>query len=319
MLLSEQFIVSEAQAGNRVDKVVTEWLGPPTSRASVQRWIDERRVTIDGAPARSKDVVRTGQVIAFERGSTPTTTAQADDSVQFTVVWEDESLLVVNKPAGLVVHPARGHQSGTLVNGLIARPDFGRPSADARDVQGALRPGIVHRIDKGTSGLLVVAKTDAAREGLKTQFAEHTIERQYWAATAGAPTRRHIETHYGRHPTNRLKFTSQGTTGRRAVTHVEVVERLGLASIVHCRLETGRTHQIRVHLSEQANAPLLGDRLYGKSTLPEALKRQVGDLSRQALHAFVLGFVHPITQQYLRFEAALPPDLEALRERLRQG
>jgi 23S rRNA pseudouridine1911/1915/1917 synthase len=313
----ERLIVSPLQARNRVDKVLAEWLGKSTSRSAIQRWIDEKLVTIDGVVARSKDIVRTGQVIAFERLSAQTTTAQADANVKFDVLWEDESLLVVNKPAGLVVHPARGHQSGTLVNGLVARPGFGRPSADGRDAQGALRPGIVHRIDKGTSGLLVVAKSEAAREGLKTQFANHTIERQYWAATVGLPTRRHIDTYYSRHPTNRLKFTSLGNGGRRAATHVDVIEQLDLASIVHCRLETGRTHQIRVHLSEQANAPLLGDKLYGKSTLPEALAQRVAGLGRQALHAFVLGFVHPITAQPLRFEAPLPPDLIELVSRLR--
>ncbi len=314
---SGHFIVSEAQAGSRVDKGLAEWLGPPTSRAAVQRWIEEKRVTIDDNPARAKDTLRIGQVVAFVRGEAPSSKAEADASVVFDVIWEDDALLVVNKPAGLVVHPARGHQTGTLVNGLVARPGFGRPGADARDVQGALRPGIVHRIDKDTSGLLVVAKTEAAREGLKAQFARHSIERQYWAATVGLPTRRSVETHYGRHPTNRLKFTSMLNAGRKAVTHIQVVERLDGASIVHCRLETGRTHQIRVHLSEQANAPLLGDKLYGKSTLPEALRQRVADLPRQALHAFVLGFVHPITGEHLRFEAPLPTDLVELLSRLR--
>jgi 23S rRNA pseudouridine1911/1915/1917 synthase len=163
----------------------------------------------------------------------------------------------------------------------------------------------------------VVAKTDRSREGLKAQFAAHSIERVYWAATVGCPKLGKAETFYGRHPTNRLKFTSRLDSGRHAVTNLEVVERFDGASIVHCRLETGRTHQIRVHLSEQADAPLLGDRLYGKSTLPARLQAAIGDLGRQALHAHVLGFVHPISAEPLRFEVPLPADLVALRARLR--
>lgn len=312
-----EFVVSPSQAGTRVDKVITDWLAGAASRAAVQRWIDEQKVTIDGRPARAKETLKVGQNVVFEIGRGPTSSAEADAGVAVDVVWEDEFLMVVNKPAGLVVHPARGHRGGTLVNGLLARGAAPDVSADERDPEGALRPGIVHRIDKDTSGLLVVAKTDRAREGLKHQFAEHTIERLYWAATVGTPKPCRIETSYGRHPTNRLKFSSRVSSGRRAVTNVAVVERFDGASIVHCRLETGRTHQIRVHLSEQAGTPLLGDKLYGKSTLPAALAEVVGSLGRQALHAQVIGFVHPITRAELRFEAPLPADLDALRVRLR--
>lgn len=311
-----QFVVDAVQAGTRLDKALTDWLAGTASRAAVQRWIEEHKVTIDGRPARAKEVLKVGQSVEFEVGRPPTSTAEADARVAVDVVWEDEYLLVVNKPAGLVVHPARGHREGTLVNGLLARATAGSAAPDERDPHGAARPGIVHRIDKDTSGLLVVAKTDQSREGLKVQFAAHTIERMYWAATAGCPKMSRVDTFYGRHPTNRLKFTSRGSSGRRAVTNIEVVERLDGASIVHCRLETGRTHQIRVHLSEQADAPLLADRLYGKSTLPARLQAAVGELRRQALHACVLGFVHPITGQGLRFEVPLPEDLVALRARL---
>ncbi len=311
-----EFVVNSDQAGVRVDKAITDWLQGGASRAAVQRWIDETRVTIDGRQARAKELLRVGQRVVFEAGRAPTSAAEADGRVAVDVVWEDEFLLVVNKPAGLVVHPARGHRSGTLVNGLLARNNAGDATADERDPEGALRPGIVHRIDKDTSGLLVVAKTDVSREGLKAQFSAHTIERVYWAATVGRPTRTRVETFYGRHPTNRFKFTSRLTAGRTAITNIEIVEEFEGGSIVQCRLETGRTHQIRVHLSEQAGAPLLGDRLYGKSTLPTALGTLVGDLSRQALHAAVLGFRHPITNAVLRFEVPLPSDLDALRVRL---
>lgn len=312
-----QFVVDADQAGTRVDKAITEWLAGAASRAAVQRWIEEQRVAIDGRPARAKEALKLGQTVTFEASRPLTSTAEADARVAVDVVFEDEYLLVVNKPAGLVVHPARGHREGTLVNGLLARSCFAAPSADERDPDGALRPGIVHRIDKDTSGLLVVAKSDQSREGLKRQFAEHSIERVYWAATVGCPKLTRIETFYGRHPTNRLKFTSRLGAGRRAITNVEVVERMEGASVVLCRLETGRTHQIRVHMSEQAEAPLLGDRLYGKSTLPARVQTVVGDLGRQALHAQVLGFVHPVTRETLRFEAPLPEDLVRLHARLR--
>jgi 23S rRNA pseudouridine1911/1915/1917 synthase len=311
-----EFVVTAEQAGLRVDKAITDWLDGAASRAAVQRWIDEAKVSVDGRLARAKETLKVGQRVTFEAGAPPTSTAEPDARVVIDVVWEDEHLLVLNKPAGLVVHPARGHRDGTLVNGLLARSGA-TVSADERDPQGALRPGIVHRIDKDTSGLLVVAKNDVAREGLKAQFASHDIERMYWAATVGRPSRTRIDTFYGRHPTNRFKFTSRLTSGRKAITNVELVEQFDGASIVHCRLETGRTHQIRVHLSEQANAPLLGDKLYGKSTLPAALAPVVAGLERQALHAAVLGFRHPISKETLRFEVPLPDDLDALRARLR--
>lgn len=311
-----EFVVTAQQAGLRLDKAITDWLEGSASRAAVQRWIDEAKVSVDGRLARAKETLKLGQLVTFEAGAPPTSTAEPDARVIIDVVWEDEHLLVLNKPAGLVVHPARGHRDGTLVNGLLARSGT-TVNADERDPQGALRPGIVHRIDKDTSGLLVVAKNDVAREGLKAQFASHDIERVYWAATVGRPSRTRVETFYGRHPTNRFKFTSRLTAGRKAITNVEVVEQFDDASIVHCRLETGRTHQIRVHLSEQVGTPLLGDKLYGKSTLPAALAAVVGGLERQALHAAVLGFRHPIYKETLRFEVPLPDDLEALRGRLR--
>jgi len=236
------------------------------------------------------------------------------------VCYEDAHLLVVNKPAGLVVHPARGHRSGTLVNGLLARPGFSLPSADPLDEQGSLRPGIVHRIDKDTSGLLVVAKDDRTREGLKLQLAQHSVERAYLAITVGTPQSRTIESLHARDPKSRLRFTSRTTEGKRAVTHLRVLERLagGRAAYLECRLETGRTHQIRVHLSEQAKTPLLADAVYGgRPSMAADLTAIAGALGRQALHAALLGFVHPVTAQLLRFEVAPPPDfaqaLEALR------
>jgi 23S rRNA pseudouridine1911/1915/1917 synthase len=234
------------------------------SRAAVQRWIEHGRVLVDGHPGRASAKVPRGATIEVHPELPPASNAAPDASVIFTVVFEDAHLLVVDKPAGLVVHPARGHEDGTLVNGLLARGGFERAPIDPGDPAGHLRPGIVHRLDKGTSGLLVVAKEARAREALKALFAKHDIEREYLAIVVGQPEDARIETLHARHPTDRLRFTSRVNDGRRAVTELRVVERLGPCAVVACRLETGRTHQIRVHLTEQAKAPILGDPLYGK-------------------------------------------------------
>jgi 23S rRNA pseudouridine1911/1915/1917 synthase len=292
---------------------------PEVSRATVQRWISEGRVKLDGKICRAKQQVRGGAKLEVEPSEPPPSTATPDASVEFQVLHEDAHLIVVDKPAGLVVHPARGHASGTLVNGLLARGGFERASADARDPNAAVRPGVVHRIDKDTSGVLVVAKDEPSREGLKKQLSEHSMERVYRALTLGVPKSGSITTMYDRHPRSRLRFTSKTDHGKRAVTHVAVVERFaeGRAAVVECRLETGRTHQIRVHLAEQAGTPLLADWLYGHTPGGADLQAIATALGRQALHAAVLGFVHPVTQAQLRFESPLPADLTAALSALR--
>ena len=275
---------------------------------------------VDGKLCRPKDSVFEGNVIEVEPGAPALTEAEPDAGVELDVVYEDEHLLVVNKPAGLVVHPAKGHATGTLVNGLLARGSFLHVSIDERDPTGHLRPGIVHRIDKDTSGLLVVTKTDTAREGLKLDLAAHRVERVYEAITCGVPCVSEIRTHYGRHPTSRLRFTSNVQEGKTAVTHVAVLEVLasGHAARVECRLETGRTHQIRVHLTERAKTPLLADALYRTHRSADtALQRAAETIKRQALHAGVLGFEHPITKQPLRFKIEPPSDFLAALEVLR--
>lgn len=288
-------------------------LFPEVSRSTIQRWIGEGRVKADGKICRPKQAVRGGCQLEVEPSEAPPSTATPDPTVQFAVLYEDVHLIVVDKPAGLVVHPARGHASGTLVNGLLSRGGFERASADARDPNASVRPGVVHRIDKDTSGILVVAKDEPTREGLKRQLSEHTVERVYRALTLGVPKPGEIETLYDRHPRSRLRFTSKTSQGKRAVTHVAVAEVLamGRAALVECRLETGRTHQIRVHLAEQAATPLLADWLYGRTPGAADLHAIVASLGRQALHAAVLGFVHPISGQQLRFESALPADFQA--------
>lgn len=311
-------VVPDGQAADRADRLLVALLaaaGRVVARAEVQRWLEAGLVTRKDEPLDKRTTLRAGETIEVFVGPGPRSDAEPDPSVTFAVVFEDEHLLVVDKPAGLVVHPARGHRSGTLVNGLLARGGFERASADPLDPDGHLRPGIVHRLDKDTSGLLVVAKDAVTREGLKDRFARHDIERAYLAVTVGETRRARWDTTHGRHPQSRLKFTSRLPEGRdgvrRAVTHVEPMRRLheGRATLVRCTLETGRTHQIRVHLTEQSRTPILADELYGATPGDPILAAVARTLGRQALHAAVLGFRHPVTGENLRWESPLPEDL----------
>jgi 23S rRNA pseudouridine1911/1915/1917 synthase len=313
-------VLGPEQAKERVDKVVPGLLRG-VSRATVQRWIAEGRVRVDGNPCRARHDVRAGSVVEVDPGPPPPSGVVPDATVPFSVLYEDESLLVVDKPAGVVVHPAKGNWNHTLVAGLLARPGFERAPYDPRDPAGPLRPGIVHRLDKETSGVLVVAKNEVAREGLKTQLGVHSMERVYRAITLGVPKAGRIETLHARSRVSRLRFTSFTEQGRAAVTHVTVEERLagGRAALALCRLETGRTHQIRVHLFERGGAPVFADALYGNGNKPAdpALLEVAAELGRHALHAQVLGFEHPRTGERLRFESPFPAEFVRALERLR--
>ena len=315
--LKKQLRVKAEQRKQRIDKVLAASVD--ASRTDVQRWLEQGRVTLDGQVARRRDTVAPGQLIEYEAAPSPLSSAEPDSSVEFDVLFEDDSLVVVMKPAGLVVHPARGHATGTLVNGLLARSGFGRPPADPDDEEGYLRPGIVHRLDKDTSGLMVVAKTAIARESLKRQFGERTVVRRYRALTVGVPRSARLESLHGRSRTSRLRFTTAVSDGRHAITNIKLIERLaaGSAALVECRLETGRTHQIRVHLLELAETPILADALYGSSTASEPVTAVAAELGRQALHAGVLGFEHPESSEALLFESPLPEDMAAALKALR--
>jgi 23S rRNA pseudouridine1911/1915/1917 synthase len=316
------FTVSAEDPRDRLDKLVLAFLtraGVATSRAAVQRWIDHGHVLVDGETLRASAGVRVGAKVDVSPEAPPATTAEPDASIPLEVVYEDAHLIVVDKPAGLVVHPARGHEAGTLVNALLSHGRFERASADPRDPAGHLRPGIVHRLDKGTSGLIVVAKDAGTREALKELFAKHAIDREYVAIVVGHARDATYETLHARHPRDRMKFTSKTDTGRRAITHVRVLERLGGATVVACTLETGRTHQIRVHLAEQAKTPILADPLYGHTPDDPLLRRAAERLGRQALHARVLGFVHPATGVAMRWTSPMPPDLDACLQALRSA
>jgi 23S rRNA pseudouridine1911/1915/1917 synthase len=298
-------VVAREAAGGRLDRFVAGVMG--VSRAEAQRWIEAGSVLVEGAGAEASTKLREGQRIEVRPMAAPATAAKPESDVRFDVLYADDDVVVVNKPPGLVVHPARGHEGGTLVNGLLARGYFRREELGDDE-----RPGIVHRLDKGTSGVLVVARTADAREKLKAQFQAHSIERAYEAIVVGEARGGTHATLHGRHPRDRMRFTSRVKSGKRAVTHVRVLARLAGATHVECTLETGRTHQIRVHLAE-SGTPVLADPLYGRPARDPRVREVAEALGHQALHARVLGFVHPRTGEPMRFEAPPPPDFaEAL-------
>jgi 23S rRNA pseudouridine1911/1915/1917 synthase len=313
-------VVPREANGARVDRFLAAALiatERAPSRSELQRWIANGRVTIDFEPCQAADKLREGTRIRVSPEPPAKTRALPDAGVALDVRYIDDDVVVIDKQAGLVVHPARGHETGTLVNGLLALGVFDA-FGEGGAVDGHERPGIVHRLDKGTSGLMVVARNAQARERLKQQFAEHSIERAYEAIAVGEVVERTFSTLHGRHPTDRLRFTTRVSEGKRAVTHVRVLRRLAGATHIECRLETGRTHQIRVHLSESGN-PILGDPLYGRAPRDPHVRAVAETLGHQALHARVLGFTHPTTGARVRFETPPPEDflgaLEALAPR----
>ena len=295
--------------GERLDKALAQASG--LSRERVKALIAEGRVSLDGKPVTQASVkAPDGARFRIEVPAAAPAKAAAQD-IPLAIAFEDEHLVVVDKPAGLVVHPAAGNPDGTLVNALLHHC-----RGQLSGIGGVARPGIVHRIDKDTSGLLVVAKSDAAHEGLARQFAAHDLERAYLAVCNGRPrpSAGTISGLIGRSDANRKKMAvlpKESSRGKRAVTRYKVMRELAGASLVECRLETGRTHQVRVHLASIGHA-LLGDPLYGRPNpqVRDTLKRL--NLHRQALHAAVLGFLHPITSDRLRFVSDLPPDMEEL-------
>ncbi len=308
-----RLVVRAEHAGLRADRVVAELaaeLVEGASRAAVQRWMKDGRVLVSGAVLDTKHKLSVGQEILVSVPPGPPSAAVAEDGIVFDVIYVDDDVVVVDKPAGLVVHPAAGHQRGTLVNGLLGRGLFARELLDDDAQDEHDRPGIVHRIDKDTSGLLVVARNALAREHLKAQFAAHTTERVYAALVLGELESGTFSTLHGRDPKDRVRFSSRVATGKRAVTHVTRLRGFGVATHVECRLETGRTHQIRVHLADHGH-PLLGDTLYGERPKDELARRAAEAIGRQALHARALGFEHPRSKQWLQFASPLPTEFEA--------
>ena len=304
-----EVIEGELPGGERLDKALAQATG--LSRERVKALMAEGRVTLDGVAAAQPSAKSSDGARFRIEVPPPAPLDAAPQDIPLTIVFEDEHLIVVDKPAGLVVHPAAGNPDGTLVNALLHHCR-GRLSG----IGGVARPGIVHRIDKDTSGLLVVAKSDAAHEGLARQFADHSIERAYLAVCNGhpQPPRGTIEGRIGRSDANRKKMAllaKDSSRGKHAVTHYMTVERLNGCALVECRLETGRTHQVRVHLASIGHA-LLGDPLYGRANSQVRPILQRLGFHRQALHAAVLGLIHPVTGDRLRFASDLPPDMKEL-------
>lgn len=315
--------VEPEHGGERFDRFLTA-AAENLSRTRVKSLIEAGHASIDGATVTdASQLLRAGQTASL-RMPPPLDPTPLGENIPLHIAFEDAHLLVIDKPAGLVVHPAAGHESGTLVNALIAHCGDGLSG-----IGGVRRPGIVHRLDKGTSGLLVVAKTDAAHQGLARLFADHgktlPLTRAYLAFVWGVPPRPSgtIDAALARHAIDREKIAVvPAARGRHAVTHWRIIENYAdEASLVSCHLETGRTHQIRVHMAHLGH-PVLGDPLYAAgfkskaARLPAAAQVQLGMLGRQALHAAELGFPHPVTGVQMHFESALPGELQGLRNAL---
>jgi 23S rRNA pseudouridine1911/1915/1917 synthase len=310
----ESIISGVLPGDERLDKALAEASG--LSRERVKALLGEGRITLAGKVVSQASLKPAGGTpFAIAVPAAIPATAEAQD-IPLAIVFEDEHLIVVDKPAGLVVHPAAGNLDGTLVNALLHHC-----RGQLSGIGGVARPGIVHRIDKDTSGLLVVAKTDAAHEGLARQFADHSIHRAYRAVVAGTPVPSSgtVRGNIGRSSTNRKKMALVGEgQGKHAVTHYQTIENFGSASLIECRLETGRTHQVRVHMSSIGHA-LLGDPVYGRT--PARLRPILNQLhfARQALHAAELGFIHPVTGEAQSFASALPADMAGLLVELRNA
>lgn len=305
----------------RLDRYITMFIENAT-RTKVQEAIKSGFVLVNGSKEKSSYKVQAGDDIVISLPQPPPPEAVPED-IPVDIIYEDESLLVVNKPAGMVVHPAFGNWTGTLVNGLLYHVD---KLADVDEAQ--IRPGIVHRLDKDTSGLLVVAKNQGIHARLSRQFAKHDTERSYQAVVWGKPEKEGTVTgDIGRSPRNRklMSVLPEGK-GKRAVTHYRVLEYFDHLSLVEIRLETGRTHQIRVHFSHIGN-PVFGDRSYGGDRIrygpntgkwKQMIEKLIKDLGRQCLHAKTLGFVHPLTHEMMRFDSGLPEDFQKVLQTLRQ-
>ena len=295
---THRLTLSAMAAGMRFDQALAQAL-PDYSRSRLRQWIDAGQVTMDGGPADPTRRVRGGEAVVVIAAPDPEETAYAPEPIALSIVHEDATLLVLDKPAGLVVHPGSGNWQGTLLNALLHH---------APELAGVPRAGIVHRLDKDTSGLLVVARTLAAQTDLVRQLQARTVRREYLALATGDLARDGtVDAPIGRHPSRRTTMAVVAT-GRPARTHYAVVERFGDATLLSCRLETGRTHQIRVHLASLGH-PLVGDPAYGRK----------GPLAfpRQALHAFRLGLLHPLTREDCAWESPLPADFAGLLALLR--
>jgi len=319
MSLSRQLLFPCDSPPQRLDAFLAEAL-PDISRAQLKKLIDSHQITCNGTATKASFKLKGGETIDVFLPHPEPSAAQAE-AIPLTILYEDQDLIVVDKAAGMVVHPAAGHFHGTLVNALLHH------CHDLAGIGGAMRPGIVHRIDKDTSGVLVVTKNDQAHQHLAEQFHQHSIKRIYLALIHGhLPTSKGtIDQPLGRHPVQRKKFSGKARSSKRAVTHWRVITSYQHEkfSLIRLQLETGRTHQIRVHLSESGH-PLVGDPLYGRRAELNNIKDQhlrtlIRQLPGQALHAHSLGFIHPRTGDYLEFSSDIPAPLRHIIAYLQQG
>ncbi|MCY7616575.1 MULTISPECIES: RluA family pseudouridine synthase [Bacillus] len=296
--------VSEEQTSERLDKFLST-TEPEWSRTQVQQWVKDGLIEVNGKQVKANYKVQAGDQIKVEIPDPEVLDVEAEP-MDLDIYYEDADVLVVNKPRGMVVHPAPGHVSGTLVNGLMAH------CTDLSGINGVMRPGIVHRIDKDTSGLLMVAKNDMAHESLVNQLVAKTVTRKYTAVVHGIIQHDTgtIDAPIGRDKKDRQSMTVTKESAKQAVTHFDVIERFQDFTVVECRLETGRTHQIRVHM-KYIGYPLAGDPKYGP--------RKTVDFNGQLLHAGVLGFDHPRTGEYIEFTAPIPADMQAFIDSLRNN
>lgn len=301
-----EFEVQPEEKGTRIDKYLSEQL-PDSSRSFLQKLIQDRQVTVNGKAIKANYKINAGDQIELEIPEAVEPEIEAED-IPLDILYEDSELLVVNKPKGMVVHPCAGHYSGTLVNALMFHC-----KEDLSGINGVMRPGIVHRIDMNTTGSLLVCKNDYSHNFLAEQLKVHSITRKYLAIVHGniKEDTGTVNAPMGRHPIDRKKMAINHKNGKEAITHYRVLERFGKFTFIECQLETGRTHQIRVHMSSLGH-PLLGDDVYGPAKCPYP------NLQGQTLHAQVLGFLHPTTKEYVEFSAPLPEYFGTLLDKLRK-
>ncbi|MDR0266519.1 RluA family pseudouridine synthase [Paenibacillus sp.] len=293
-----EWVIDQAYAKDRIDKYITESWEDEVSRSQVQLWITSGHVKVNGKAVKANYKLAAGDQLEVTVPE-PSAVEIIPEDIPLDVAYEDRDVIVVNKPRGMVVHPAPGHSSGTLVNALMYH------CKDLSGINGELRPGIVHRIDKDTSGLLMAAKNDKAHASLAAQLKDHSVTRKYVALVQGNVSHDQgtVDAPIGRDPQDRKMFTVTDKNSKHSVTHFIVLERFGDYSLLELQLETGRTHQIRVHMKFIGH-PLVGDPVYGRS---KGIK-----MNGQALHAKVLGFVHPSSGEYMEFTAPIPADMEEL-------
>ena len=303
--MKQEYIVPEKSSGLRIDKFLTESC-PDYTRSFLQKLLKSELVEVNGKPVKSSYKTAAGDTVTFEVPEAVEAEITAQE-MPLDILYEDEDVILINKPKGMVVHPAAGHYEGTLVNGLMHHC-----REQLSGINGVMRPGIVHRIDMDTTGVLIVCKNDLAHNSIAEQLKVHSITRKYYAVVFGSlkDDEGTIHAPIGRHPNDRKKMSINSKNGKDAVTHYKVLERFHGYTLVECRLEPGRTHQIRVHMASIGH-PLLGDQVYGPAKQPFRLQGQT-------LHAGVLGFLHPRTGEYMEFSAPLPKYFEELLEKLRR-